>query len=341
MKSQKKLGKGLRDISSYFIAPAVQEAAPEPAVSPGHTGCRILFIVDDLYPRYSSVLTLTVGRQLAGRGYPTLLLDGLRKFPRLSFGLGKSVPGISVFHFLNPMRLIDTCLISAAPRLSLFLPLFNPQDFLRMDPLQRYGLLKVLQKAGENLSFILARVPVETDYRCLYPLTRELIFLVSSEMGEMGQGYRQVKEVISTLRPESIGVVIVGADDESLARRVYERFQEGVDRFWKIPVAFSGLLPPIADSGDLLAERAIAPSQITAITDRILQNDGRERSYPKGDLFFKRVENVMIGAEMTPEETSFFRMNTPGEIQDHAPDTAAGLQKLRSPHRMRVNAQGF
>ncbi|MBI5197947.1 MAG: hypothetical protein HZA19_04990 [Nitrospirae bacterium] len=309
MKSQRRLGKGLKDISHCFILPSPETTAQSTASQDRQSReCRIVLVVDDLYPLYSSVLVFSLGRALAEGGWDTLLMDGVMQFPRVSFMAGAAVPGLSISHFLGPRDGTADSIVQMAPRLKVFLPPFNLSDFRRLPADQAASVFSVIRQEGSRPRFVILRVPLQEETAALCRLSTDLIFLIPAAAGELSRSYERIKRVMMGLRPEKAGIVVVGAGSRGQAYQTWVKFCMGMNRFLGLTVDFLGFLPPMEDSRALLSGRAADKTAGSDFAAKLLRGGRKNVTDPSHSLdgFLKGIENILRGGEMTSDEKQFF-----------------------------------
>jgi hypothetical protein len=195
-----------------------------------------------------------------------------------------------------------------------------------------YPFLKALQSLESEQRFILLRFPSDEDTRNLHAIGGEFVFLVPSVEREMAQAYRKIKQVVQSIGPGRVGMVVLGTENRSMAYQAFQRFQDGLYRFLGEGVKFLGFLPEVPHSAVLfpstssralpsLGEGTLALKCLEDIADRILErgSEGVSNS-PTGGYFFKRLLSLVQGTDMTPEENLFFsEAATPYTAQTRRP----------------------
>src|SRR3972149_5382349 len=101
MKKNKRLGRGLEDISHYFVSQNQTVATAHPVVNEEliQNHYKSVSIVDITDPQRGADLCAKVGIWLAQNGIKVLLVDADSRFPGISFMLGMSLPGFSLEHY--------------------------------------------------------------------------------------------------------------------------------------------------------------------------------------------------------------------------------------------------
>ncbi|MBI4715506.1 MAG: hypothetical protein HY760_06185 [Nitrospirae bacterium] len=304
MKTQKRLGKGLREISHCFITPA-SDGGKSPPEARGGTGCRVILILDDLHPVYSAALGLSLALNGTSRNHDVLLLDGVGRFPRLSSVLGVSTPGIALSHFQGPEYPSEDWVAHLTPQLRIFLPLFRLQEIQRMKDSQKSAFLRILRGDEARSRMVILRLPPGEEVRTLGRLPGEIIVLVPEDPAALVRTYHRIKEAVSALGPATVGTVVAGSENPVEAHRTFRKFQEGAARFLGVTTEFLGSLPRIPDTAGVLREmRKTLP--FPDVSDRVLGGWGGGAGPPTERGSLQRFETLFMGSGLTWEERRFF-----------------------------------
>src|SRR3989304_2711414 len=101
MKKPKRLGRGLEDISHYFVSQHQTGIKEHPVLheTVARNQYKSVSFVDITDPQRGAGLCAEVGIGLSRNGIRVLLIDADVRFPGISFMLGLSLPGFSLEHY--------------------------------------------------------------------------------------------------------------------------------------------------------------------------------------------------------------------------------------------------
>ncbi len=291
MEKRRRLGRGLEDISHYFISPqqTIDQKKEDFTCQRKDEAirCQALSIVDMLEPHRSAHLTSRIGAELCKNGIRTLIIDTDSRFPSVAFMLGLSIPGYSFTHYLQdqyqPMDMVYTGpfgLKLLAPRLSM-------QDVCNMKMSDVSLIFAALGAAERETDIVILR---QYESR-LQPLIEEAVFIIPAFHTGMIRVYREVKSFIAGTDGKKIGILISDAVDEVSAREVYEKISKCMEMSCGIRPYFCGHL---SDMTTFSVSKIVGHISEIALGNRGMGKGRR--------LFFERLRYLIGNDNLTTKE---------------------------------------
>jgi len=291
VEKRRRLGRGLEDISHYFISPQQtidQKKEDFTCLRKDEaTRCQALSIVDMLEPHRSAHLTSRIGAELCKNGIRTLIIDADSRFPSVAFVLGLSIPGYSFTHYLQdqyqPMDMVYTGPFG----LKLLAPRFSMQDVYKMKVSDVALMFAAFEAIERETDIVILR---QHENR-LQPLIEEAVFIIPAFYTGMIRVYREVKSFVSGADGKRIGIVIADAVDELSAREVYGKISKCMEMSCGIRPYFCGYLSDMATFS------------VSKIVGHISEIALGNRGIGKGrKLFFERLRYLIENDKLTAKE---------------------------------------
>jgi len=282
VEKRRRLGRGLEEISHYFISSRPERDIVHPSSVGRRYRCRVVSIVDLFDPYRGAILTSRLGLDLCKRDIKTFLIDADRRFPGIAFMLGLSFPGYSFKHYLpSDMVYNDPSGIKIlAPRLSL-------TDISRRDISDLLHAFEYLTTIERETDIILLKQ--YEDMIRLY--VEEAIYLVSPLPVNIVRVYREIKSFVAGLEWKGIGIVITDVINETAAFKAFERIGGCLERYCGVKPRFFGHLPDTSIS--------TLSSIVSNISGTILNE---QKDSWEGRSFFERLRYLMVGNSLTSDE---------------------------------------
>lgn len=292
MERRKRLGRGLEDISHYFISPdtkndqkkddftsQIVEAAPR---------CQAVSIVDLFDPKRGALLTARIGVTLCKDGIRTLMIDADTRFPSIAFMLGLSIPGYSFRHYLKDQYQPSDVIYTGPFGLKILAPRLNIKDISEMKMPNISLMLETLKSVEKEIDITILR-----QYEGkLQMLIEEAIFIIPASHTAMIRVYREIKSFIASGGKKGIGIIITDTMDELIAMKAYERIRKCIEMSCGTKPYFCGCLSDVA------------PSSISSIVSHLSEIGLKTRGGAKGGrLFFERLQYLIgVANNITGEE---------------------------------------
>jgi hypothetical protein len=242
-------------------------------------------VVDD-HPDQSSFLAASLGRALAERGEETLLLDGVKRSPRVPFLLEGPALGDSV---------CDEPLFQAAPRLKCFLPPFNLTELGNLGAGLRTAVFDSISRNRYLPRFIVFRTSFGEAAALGGRRPLDMIFLIPSD-DNAGEPLlcRRIKPLILEGHPGKMGAVITGTSSRAKAYHIWERLYVGMSRTLGVSADFLGYLPDLRES-DLSSGGEFQKGFGKEIAAKLLKEDKKRRISPYRSLedFLMEIDGLL------------------------------------------------
>lgn len=246
MEKRKRLGRGLEDISHYFISPQQttdQKQEDSTCVRMDETTrCQAFSIVDVLDPHRSAHLISRIGVELSKNGIRTLIVDADTRFPGVSFMLGLSIPGYSLAHYFHDQYRPTDMVYTGPFGLKLLAPRINVQDVSNMKISDVSSLFAALEAIERETDIVILR----ENASGLQPLIEEAVFIIPAFQTGMIRGYREVKSFVAGADGKKAGILVTDAADEASAREVYEKICKCIEMFCAMKPYSCGYLSNMA-----------------------------------------------------------------------------------------------
>lgn len=265
MEKRRRLGRGLEDISHYFISQDIsQDQKKEEYTSQrADTGtrCEAISIVDLFDPRRGALLTSRIGAGLCRNGIRTLLIDTDISFPGIAFVLGLSVPGYSLRHYSKNQYQAADIVCTGPFGLKILAPRFCGEDIYRIKEPEISLMFETLISVERETDIVILR---QYEKR-LKPFIEEAIFITPAQSTGMIRVYREIKSFIAGMDRKRIGIVITDALNEYAAMDAYEKISRCIEMSGGIKTYFHGYL---ADNAAFSPERIISHISEVALNNR-------------------------------------------------------------------------
>lgn len=285
MERRRRLGRGLEDISHYFISPDQKKGDSPSVIVKGETRCQAVSIVDLFDPHREALLTSRIGVELCKKGIRTLVIDTDTRFPSIAFMLGLSIPGYSFKHYLQDQYQPSDMLYTGPFGLKLLAPRLNIRDTVEMSYMSL--MLDTLVSIEREIDIVIVR-QYEDKFQ---PLIEEAIFIIPASYTGMIRAYREIKSFIAGVERKEIGIVVTKAMDELVVMKAYERLYGCIEMFCGIKPYLCGFLSDVA---------TFSISNIVSHISGILHNNNKEEKERR--LFFERLRYLIGVDNLTSEE---------------------------------------
>lgn len=246
MEKRRRLGRGLEDISHYFISPQQtieQKEEDSTCLQKDEATRRQAFsIVDVLDPRRSAHLTSRVGVELCKNGLRALIIDADTRFPSVAFMLGLSIPGYSLAHYSQDEYRPTDMVYTGPFGLKLLAPRLTIQEVSRMKMPDMSLMFDALEAMERETDIVILR---HYDSGFL-PFIEEAVFIVPAFQTGMIRGYREIKSFMAGAEEKKAGILVTDAADESSAREVYEKICKCIEMFCAMKPYSCGYLSQMA-----------------------------------------------------------------------------------------------
>lgn len=303
MVKRKRLGKGLEDISHYFISPdptdpsdpkkGRKEEDSNVQTVEGETRCQSVSIVDLFDPQRGALLTSRIGIELCKNGIRPLLIDADLRFPGIAFMLGLSIPGFSFIHY-SQEKYKPSDFISTGPSgLKLLAPRLNIKDLSKMRMSHISQMFEALISVEGEIDVIILRQNKER----ITPLIEKAIFIIPALQTSMIRAYREIKAFISGGGKREAGIVITGVMDELTARNIYEKIAGCMELCYGMRPHFYGYLADVASSPS-----SHHPSISSLVSNICSIGPITAGGFRKGGSFFEGLRCLIGEDNLTGEE---------------------------------------
>jgi len=291
VEKRRRLGRGLEDISHYFIS-------PQQTIDPKNENstclrkdevnkCQTLSIVDMLDPNRSAHLTSRIGVELCKKGIRTLIVDADTRFPSVAFMLGLSIPGYSLTHYSQDQYQPTDMVYTGPFGLKLLAPRLSTQDVYKMKMSDVSLIFAALGAIEREIDIVILRQHEST----FQPLIEEAVFIIPAFQTGMIRVYREVKSFVSGADGKKIGILIADAADEVSAIEAYEKISKCIEMSCGIKPYSCGYL---SDMATFSVSNIVGHISEIALGNRGI---GKERR-----LFFERLRYLIGIDNLTTKE---------------------------------------
>ena len=290
---KKRLGKGLEDISHFFISQDQNKEDTAALAVEERPKCHVLSVVDLFNPHRGALFTSKLSLKFCKSGSRTLVVDTDTRFPSVAFTLGVSKPGYSLSHYFQDKYQPEDILCPAPFGLKLLAPHLDTKYSPEMDK-QAMGLLIELLASIEKDTDIIVLRHYKKE---ILPLIKDVIFFVPVSHSSMIMAYREIKTFISAGDNKRVGLIITDNENEDIGRRAYDKITECLEIYCGIRPYLFGYLPDISGHS------------ISAVLDGIEQsnyihaNENKDKEIDE-DTFFGRLQYLTGKNNITQWEIS-------------------------------------
>ena len=265
MKKTKRLGRGLEDISHYFISR--NQAIIGEHSSLQDSSCqrhyKSVSIVDMFNPQRGAFLAATVGMELSQKGIKVLLIDADLRFPGIAFILGLSVPGFSFEHYYQESYEPSDIVYTGPYGIKLLAPHLNKNDCTSQGPAEKSLMIDTLISIEKEIDIVIIRQ--NEDF--INPIIDEALFVVPASTSSLISSYKAMKSFVIEDDRKRTGVLVTEAGGEAAAVEVYEKISKCTEIYYGVRPYFLGNLTTGHGEGSTLD-----PLCISNITSRINLN---------------------------------------------------------------------
>ncbi len=299
MKKTKRLGRGLEDISHYFVSlnqTSANEHALLPESSPQNQ-YKSVSIVDISDPQRGASLCTSVGIELSKKGIRVLLIDADSRFPGISFMLGLSLPGFSLEHYYQERYEPSDIVCTGPYGVKLLAPHLTLNDVSSKSPAKKSPMLDALTTIEQGIDLVIIRQ--FEDY--ISPMIDEALFVVPALTASLINSYKEIKKFMTADDRKKAAVLVSGTGKGYTAIEIYEKICRCMEMsYGSRPYFLGNLFAGEADESafDLSAVENIV-SHLTEIASQNRAIGGRKR------LFFERLQNLVCSDEVTPMEIEY------------------------------------
>ena len=299
MKKQKRLGRGLEDISHYFVSrnqTSINEHSllHEPLVQNQYKSVSIIDITD---PQRGASLCAEVGIGLSQNGIRALLIDADVRFPGISFMLGLSLPGFSLEHYYQDRYEPSDIVCTGPYGVKLLAPHLSIEDVNSKSQTQKSLMLDTLKSIEAETDIVIIRQ--FEDY--INPIIDEALFVVPALTESLISSYRKIKRFMTAYDRKKAGVLISGAGEEQTAVEVYEKICRCTEMSYGTRPHFLGNLYA-EEAGSSAFDSSSLENIVSYLTEIASQNRAMEG---RKNLFFDRLRNLACGDEISPMEMDY------------------------------------
>ncbi|HEY4619934.1 MAG TPA: hypothetical protein VIH39_03645 [Nitrospirota bacterium] len=311
MKKNKRLGRGLEDISHYFVSQNQTVATAHPVVNEEliQNHYKSVSIVDITDPQRGADLCAKVGIWLAQNGIRVLLVDADSRFPGISFMLGMSLPGFSLEHYYQEIYEPSDLVCTGPYGVKLLAPHLTIESVSPESRAEMSLILDTLKSIEQETDVVIIRQ--FEDY--INPITDEALFVVSASDTSLMDSYKALKKFALSDDRKMIGIVMAEERDEENAAVVFDKICNCTEMSYGIKPYFLGNLtippfsngensfPPLEKGGKGGFETGFTGivSRLTEISLHNRKLSGRKR------LFFERFGLLLNRDCVTPQEMKY------------------------------------
>ncbi|HZX48742.1 MAG TPA: hypothetical protein VFF47_05950 [Nitrospirota bacterium] len=299
MKKTKRLGRGLEDISHYFVSQnqtGINEHSvlQEPFAQDQYKSVSIVDITD---PQRGASLCAEVGIGLSQNGIRVLLIDADVRFPGISFMLGLSLPGFSLEHYYQDRYEPSDIVFTGPYGIKLLAPLLSVNDVSSKSQSKTSLMLDTLKSIETETDIVIIR-QFENH---INPIIDEALFVVPALTGSLISSYRVIKRFMTADDRKKAGVLVSGDGKEQTAIEVYEKICRCTEMSYGTKPHFLGKLDS-EESGSSAFDSSSVENIISHLSEIASQNRAiAGRKY----LFFDRLRNLVCGDEISPMEMEY------------------------------------
>lgn len=287
MEKKKRLGRGLKEISHYFISDE-QSCPPKPVVS---SVSHVVAIIDPNAKR-GALLTTEICQSLCVNGNRTLVIDTEERFPGVAYTLGCSIPGYLFSHFTTDVYNPDDLIYTFPTGLNILEPRLNIDDMNKLKTKDISSMLDILSALEKNTDFIVLR-----GYDCrIVTYINEALLIIENGHEPLIHAYNVIKSFIAnSVNPEitDIGIIVTGTSDTLEALSIYERIKRCSESYTGITPSYCGCLPVI--------DKDITISPITSNLIEQLKVR-RMQKEKKQILFFEKLKTLVTKGHISEGE---------------------------------------
>ncbi len=297
MRSMKKLGKSLDDISYLFLSSAekesqVKDISVQPKKKPGSildVPVKSICLIGDSTGFQNAFLVINLSLALARLGMRIAVVDMDEEFPCLNFFLGRDV---QMSEINNPQGLIKE-----GP-LGVKLIGLNKLILERLsDDEKKEKLISELAKIEDNVDLILIGVMQKnlSNISCLLAETmKEFLVLVPPDKNKMLNSYKIIKTIFHHNTLAKIGIVVINIDHMYEIEVVFNKLEGAVKKFLDKELYKYGFLFKIKPSANAKANIAsFYDADLTACISNIAQivvlRSNVEETVVAEGSFFKKI----------------------------------------------------
>lgn len=289
MQKRRRLGRGLEDISHYFISQDRKKGDSTSLIEDEDDEIRyqVVSIVDLFEPRRSALFTSRIGIELCNHGIRTLVIDTDTRFPSIALMLGLSIPGYLFRHYFQEQYYPADIIYTGSSGLKLLAPRLSIKEICKMKTPDIVLMLKALISIEKEIDIVILRQNEDN----LQSLIEEAVFIIPAFCTSMIRVYREVKSFVAGAERKRIGIVITDAADELAAVKAYEKISRCIEMSCGVKPYFCGYLSDISTFS--------TSSIIGHISKVAIEN----RETVKGRrLFFDRLRSLVGVDSLTDEE---------------------------------------
>ncbi len=314
MRKTKRLGRGLEDISHYFISrnPAITSEHSSLQDSSCQRHYKSVSIVDMFNPQRGASLAATVGIELSQKGIKVLLIDADLRFPGIAFILGLSVPGFSFEHYYQERYEPSDIVYTGPYGIKLLAPHLNKNDCTSQGPAKKSLMIDTLISIEKEIDIVIIRQ--NEDF--INPIIDEALFVVPALTTSLLSLYKAMKKFAIGDDRKMAGVLVSDAEDEATAFGVFENISNCTEMSCGVRPFFIGNLTNGQGEGSILNPLCIS-NIVSRLTEISLQN--REITSKKR-LFFEKFRLLANVDDVTLEEMKCL-VATSNSCENRTPDT--------------------
>ena len=238
MEKRRRLGRGLEDISHYFISPHQKEDAYASAATDVETKSHVVSVVDLFNPYRGALFTSRIGIELSKKGIRTLVIDADTHFPGVAFMMGLSTPGYSFKHYIQEQYKPSDMIYSGPFGLKLLAPRLDINDINKLKVSDLSLMLETLISVEKDIDIIIQR-------QCrikFQPFVENSIFIIPVSNTDMVRAYREVKSFIAGGGRKDVGIVITDTGNEVTALKAFEKVYSCINVYCGVKPYFAGYL---------------------------------------------------------------------------------------------------
>jgi len=291
VEKRRRLGRGLEDISHYFISPqqTIDQKKEDLTCQRKDEAirCQALSIVDMLEPHRSAQLISRIGVELCKKGFRTLIIDSDTRFPSVAFVLGLSIPGYSFTHYSQDQYQPTDMVYTGPFELKLLAPRLSIHDVCKIKMPDVSLIFTALEAIERETDIVILR---QHESR-LQPLIDEAVFIIPAFQTGMIRVYREVKSFVAGTAGKKIGILVSDAVDEVSAREVYGKISKCMEISCGIRPYFCGYL---SDRTTFSVSKIVGHISEIALDNRRMGKGRR--------LFFERLRYLIGNDNLTTKE---------------------------------------
>ncbi len=299
MKKTKRLGRGLEDISHYFISQnqTIIDKHYLPVPSSGLQQYKTISIVDLFNPQRGAFLAVKVGIELSQKGIKVLLVDADIRFPGIAIMLGLSLPGFSFEHYYQEIYEPHDIVSTGPYGIKLLAPHLDVRDVNPQHQAEMSLMLETLISIEKETDLVIIRQFDDS----INPILDEALFVVPASTTSLLDSYKAMKKFAIGDDRKMTGVLVTEAEDEAAAVGVYENISNCTEMSYGVRPYFLGNLTNEQGKGSTLNPSCISNivSRLTEISLHNREITGNKR------LFFERFRLLAYGDVVTPEEMKY------------------------------------